>query len=153
MQSKQIAAPSILVIVVLVMLVYLYYKSASTSTIMKKAPTTTTSMTPSATPIHGSSGELTNTDFKGLVPKADEYLQGVQLLDSAWKIGRNTVNTYNRNASYDLREEPIIPKTLNANNNPFNNSSIVHSQLVDRKFTQEPMPVWKVDSVHAPAPY
>ena len=150
MQSKQIAAPSVLVVLVLAMLVYVYYKGAAAKS-GKKA--TRTAVQPASASIHGSSGELSDTDFKGLVPSADEYLQGVQLLDSAWKIGRNTVSTYNKNASWDLREEPVIPKTLNANNNPFNNSSIVHSQLVDRKFTQEPMPVWKVDSVHAPAPY
>ena len=150
---KHLAAGSGMLVVIAIALIayYMSVKSTTKATPKAKVPTGFHDpQRPSAqySAINAPSKQLSKDDFNGLVPSPDGYLEGVEMLDAAWKIGRNTVNTYNRNASYDLREEPVIPKTLNASNNPFNNSSIVHSHLVDRKLqSADPKAVWKLDQV------
>ena len=77
-------------------------------------------------------GELTDADFVGITP---DKLKEINFLSTGWQLGRDTQANTMRNASYDLRSEPLNPKILNMENNSFSNSTI--SNHVKRSFEPE----------------
>lgn len=71
-----------------------------------------------------------DSDFQGLTP---EKLENVNFVNSAWALGRDTVQNTMRNASHDLRSEPQNPTTLDLENNSWNNTTI-GAQAAVREF-------------------
>lgn len=64
---------------------------------------------------------MSEDDFAIITP---EGMNNVNFLQAGWSIGRDTKAATMRNASWDLRSEPAVPRTLNIENNAFLNSTI-----------------------------
>ena len=78
---------------------------------------------------------MTDADFNGITP---EKLEKINFLSAAWALGRDTQSNTMRNASHDLRSEPVNPHSLNLKNNSFLNSTITHPEFM-RSFEPDPV--------------
>lgn len=101
---------------------------ASADGISSRDPNVMCSVTPPqmiSTSLLPTDGEMSDADFIGITP---EKLQGINFLSSGWQIGRDTQANSMRNASHDLRSEPLNPRLLSVDNNSFSNTTISNYQ-------------------------
>lgn len=101
---------------------------ASADGISSRDPNVMCSVTPPqmiSTSLLPTDGEMSDADFIGITP---EKLQGINFLSSGWQIGRDTQANSMRNASHDLRSEPLNPRLLTVDNNSFSNTTISNYQ-------------------------
>lgn len=101
---------------------------ASADGITSRDPNVMCQVTPPqmiSTSLLPTTGEMSDADFIGITP---EKLQGINFLSSGWQIGRDTQANSMRNASHDLRSEPLNPRLLTVDNNSFSNTTISNYQ-------------------------